>query len=209
MFLYHYNQVGGARSDRGAPLNVLKRVHISYYSVNFRQPNSYYDFYRSDMVDVFLNAVHRIFTPQRNLTYKFQAYFEIVNQQRTPDNNFFLTENKSWITNVFRFKYFNEFLRGELKNEVTMKIINNGLTGSSWFFKRFERLNVIVVPLIKESKIITTKLIFLFRKKWLLKLSLCYQKQKNLYSKRWLKFQLKLLMNKLILKKLTIKKKKR
>ena len=78
-----------------------------------------------------------------------------MNQQRTPDNNNFLTENRSWITTVFRFKYFNEYLRGELKNEINKRIINNGLTGSSWYFKRFERLNVIVVPLIKESNIIT------------------------------------------------------
>ena len=78
-----------------------------------------------------------------------------MNQQRTPDNNNFLTENRSWITNVLRFKYFNEFLRGELKDEITKRIINNGLTGSSWFFKRFERLNIIVVPLVKEVKIIS------------------------------------------------------
>lgn len=155
LFLYHYNQLGGARNDRGARLNVLKRGQITHYSVNFRQHNAHYDFYSSDMVDVSLDAVHRTFTPQRNLIYKFQAYFEIVNQQRTPDNDNFLTENRSWITNVLRFKYFNESLRGELKDEITKRIINNGLTGSSWFFKRFERLNIIVVPLVKEVKIIS------------------------------------------------------
>lgn len=79
MFLFHYDQRSGARNDRGAPLNILKRGQITYYSVNFRQHNAHYDFHSSDMVDVFLDAVHRTFTPQRNLTYKFQAYFEIVN----------------------------------------------------------------------------------------------------------------------------------
>ena len=107
------------------------------------------------MIDVFLDAVHRAFVPRRNLTYKFQAYFEIVNQQRTPENDNFLTENRSWLSNVFRFKYFNEFLRGKLKNQITKRIINNGLSGSSWYFKRFERLNIIVVPLTKEVKLLT------------------------------------------------------
>ena len=107
------------------------------------------------MIDVFLDAVHRTFVPRRNLTYKFQVYFEIVNQQRTPENNNFLTENRSWLSNVFRFKYFNEFLRGKLKNQITKRIINNGLSGSSWYFKRFERLNIIVVPLTKEVKLLT------------------------------------------------------
>lgn len=59
------------------------------------------------------------------------------------------------MTNVFRFNYFNELLRGELKNEIIERVINNGMTGSAWYFKRFERLNVIVVPL-HESKIITS-----------------------------------------------------
>ena len=77
MFLHHYNQVGSARNDRRALLNVLKRGHITYYSVNFRQHNSHYDFYSSDMVDVFLDAVYRTFIPQKNLNHKSQAYFEL------------------------------------------------------------------------------------------------------------------------------------
>ena len=130
-----------------APLNMLKRGIITYYSVNFRQHNAHYDFHSSDMVDVFLDAIHRAIDPERNLIYKFQ--------QRTPNNENFLTDNESWMTNVFRFKYFNEYLRGELKNEITKRIIINDLTGSSWYFRRFERLNVIVVPLTKETKFIT------------------------------------------------------
>lgn len=96
MFLFHYNELGGEKNDGGAlPLNVLKRGQITYYSLNFRQRNSHYDFYSSDMVDIFLDAVYRTFIPKRNLKYKFQAYSELVNQQRTPDNNNFLTGNRS------------------------------------------------------------------------------------------------------------------
>lgn len=156
MLLSHYNRRGGARNDRVSPLNVLKRGPITYYSINIGQHRAHYDIFSGDIAGVFLDAVHRTFTPQRNQTYKFQAYFELVNQQRTPNNDGFLTENRSWLTNVFRFKYFNEFLRGELKNEITKRIINNGLTGSSWFFKSFERKNVIVVPLTNATKIITS-----------------------------------------------------
>lgn len=126
IFLYHYNQLGGVRNAQMAPSNTLKRGIITYYSVNFQQHDAYYDFYSSDMIDVFLNVVHDTFVPQRNLTYKFQAYFEIVNKQRTPDNNDFLTDNRTWLTNVFRFKYFNEFVKGEIRNEITKRIINNG-----------------------------------------------------------------------------------
>ena len=106
------------------------------------------------MVDDFLDAVHKTFKPEKNLTYKFPAYFEVINQQRTPDNADFITNTRSWITNVYRFKYFNEYLRGEFKNEITKRIIINGLSGSSWYFRWFEILNIITVPLTKESKLI-------------------------------------------------------
>ena len=156
MFLSHYNQRGDARNNWVSPLNFSKRGPITYYSINFGQHRAHYDFFSGDIAGVFLDAVHRTFTQLTNQTYKFQAYFELANQQRTPNNDAFLTENRCWLTNVFRFKYFNEFLRGELKNENAKRIINNGLTGSSWFFKRSERINVIVVPLTKATKIITS-----------------------------------------------------
>ena len=101
------------------------------------------------MVDDFLGVTYQTFTPLKNIDHKFQVYFEIMNQQRTSNNQNFLTDNRSWLTKVYRFKFFNDFLRNELKNEINKRIINNGLTGSSWYFKRFERLNVIVVPLTK------------------------------------------------------------
>ena len=149
MFLVHYSQQGGGRSDSDLPLNVLKRGSIMYYAINFNQHKNFYDFYSGDMVDDFLGVTYQTFTLLKNIDHKFQVYFEIMNQQRTSNNQNFLTDNRSWLTKVYRFKFFNDFLRNELKNEINKRIINNGLTGSSWYFKRFERLNVIVVPLTK------------------------------------------------------------
>ena len=64
MFLYHYNQRGGARQRQNdLTLNVLKRVQITYYSVNFDQHKDYFDFYSTDMVDVFLDVVYHAFEP--------------------------------------------------------------------------------------------------------------------------------------------------
>ena len=55
------------------------------------------------------------------------------------------------MTNTFTTKHFNDFVRGELKDQITKRVIVDGQTGSSWHFKRFERLNVIVTP-ISEAK---------------------------------------------------------
>ena len=96
MFLKHYKrQTGGSRNNVNTPLNILRRGIITYYSVNFDQHKSFYNFYSSDMVDDFLNVVYRTFKPSKNIKYKFQAYFELVNQQRTCDNQNFTTDNRS------------------------------------------------------------------------------------------------------------------
>ena len=66
MFLYHYNQAGGARNRlNGLPLNVLRSEQIVYYSVNFDQHRSYYDFFSTDMIDIFLDTVYDAFKPER------------------------------------------------------------------------------------------------------------------------------------------------
>ena len=158
MFLYHYNHTGGTRRLNELPLNVLRRAQFVYYSVNFDQHKNYYDFFSTDMIDVFLDSVYNSFKPEQSLLHKFQGYFEIINQQREPER----TEKKVWLTNVFRFKHFNQFVRGEIKFEIIKSVIANGQTGSSWYFKRFNRINIIVAPLLNELKIITGGTLFYF-----------------------------------------------
>ena len=101
----------------------------------------------------FLDNVHLAFNSQNHM-YKFQGYFEIMNQERGPE--FALEDTRVWLTNVYRLKYFNDFFRGEIKDEITKRVIVNGQSGSSWFSKRFNRLNIIVVPLLNELKLVTS-----------------------------------------------------
>ena len=129
----------------------MKRGSITYYSINFDQHKNFYDFYSSDLVDVFLDAVHQVYQPKSEC--KSQGYAEIVNQQR---GETILEDRRIWLTNVYQFKYFNDFVRGEIKDEIIKRIIVNGQTGSSWLFKRFIRLNVVVVPLSDSTKLITS-----------------------------------------------------
>ena len=51
-------------------------------------------------------------------------------------------KKRVWLTNVYR-----DFVRGELSDQIIKRVIVNGESGSSWYFKRFERLNVNVVSL--------------------------------------------------------------
>ena len=151
MFLFHYGtkqQIGGARiSD--LPLNIVKRGPITYYSINFNQHKIFYDFFSSDLVETFLNSVYQVFQPKKEC--KFQVYAEIVNQQR---GEIILEDEKVWLTNLHHSKDFNDFARGEIKDEITKRVIVNGQSGSSWLFKRFDRLNVIVVSVSDAKKLI-------------------------------------------------------
>ena len=67
------------------------------------------------MVDVFLDTVYK---PKGNLLHKFHGYFEIINQQREPER----TDKRVWLTNVFRFKHFNQFVEVKLKMKLLREL---------------------------------------------------------------------------------------
>ena len=152
MFLFHYRQQVGGRRSNTLPLSVLKRGPITYFSINFDQHKKFYDFFNGSAVDVFLDLVHRSFKPD-NKENKFQGYAEIVNQQRVEGTT--LEDNWVWLTNTFVSRHFNDFVKGEIRDEITKLIIANGLTGSSWYFKRFQRLTEIVTSQADSAKILS------------------------------------------------------
>ena len=85
MFLFHYGkekQIGGNRTQRTStlPINVSKQGPVTHYSINFAQHKNFYDFFRSGIVDPFLESVYEIYRPSKE--NKIQRYAEIVNQQR-------------------------------------------------------------------------------------------------------------------------------
>ena len=96
-----------------------------------------------------MNSVYQVF--RSNKESRFQGYAEIINQQR---GEIFLKDKRVWLTNVYRSKYFNDFMRSEIKDEITKRVVVNGESGSSWHFKRFDRLNIIV-SVTESIKLIT------------------------------------------------------
>ena len=45
-------------------------------------------------------------------------------------------------------------MRGEIKDKITKRVVVNGESGSSWQFKRFDRLNIIL-SVAESIKLIT------------------------------------------------------
>ena len=72
--------------------------------------------------------------------YKIQGYAEIINQQQ---GKFIIAEStRVWLTSTYTARHFDNYVKCFIKSEIVKRIIFNGLTGSSWFFKRFQRLTI-------------------------------------------------------------------
>ena len=65
-----------------------------------------------------------------------------------------LTDRRVWLTNVFNSRHFIEFVRGQIRDKIAKRLIVNDQTGSSWHFRRFERLTVTVIRLEDSVKLL-------------------------------------------------------
>ena len=139
MFLLHCNQSGGSRINQQLPVSVVDRGQITYYSINFDQHEKLYNFSEESIAYDFFDLVYARFVPVAQVS--IQAYAEILNQQQGE----ILYNKMVWLTDVYRAKFFNSYVRGALKNDILKRIICNGETGSSWIFKRFQRLQTITI----------------------------------------------------------------
>ena len=111
-FLFHKHEQTGGAINQQLPVNVLKRGPITYYSISFYQHKNFYDFYDERIVDAFFNSVKSLFVSDGK-EYKMQGYFELKNYQRIEPVE--LETTRVWLTNVFVGRYFNEFIRNEMK----------------------------------------------------------------------------------------------
>ena len=139
-FLIHRQQhVGG--STKRLPLSRLRRGLITYFSINYFQHKNFYDFFNAEKsFDAFLNTFQGSFVPGEKV--KFQGYIELIIFQST--ERIELESKRICLTEVFTGRYFNKFIRGEIRAGFKKRVIINGATSSSWQFKRFERISIIV-----------------------------------------------------------------
>ena len=110
-------------------INVLRRGLIIYYSINFYQHQNFYDFYGESIVDSFFSSVQHVFTPTGS-EMKIQGYFELKNYQQTKMTEIENTRGV-WLTNVYVGKYFNQFVRGQIKEDILKRVIINGSSTAS------------------------------------------------------------------------------
>ena len=100
-------------------------------------------FFNSEKLgDEFLLSVKsKIF--RSNTDFYIRCGFSLENMQEPlTDDDEPLTNSRYWSTEPIQTKSFNDFVYFSLQESILKRVINNGLTNSSWFFKRFLYINV-------------------------------------------------------------------
>ena len=145
-FLKHYN-MGFKESIDEKPIKVTVRGDITIYNLNYQQNHKYYDFFNSErIVDDLIKQVTYLHKPTEQ--FQFKADFSIENKQNAGNDSSYLadiTTLRYWSTDVYKGVYFNSYIASGIRNDILKRVINVGLSGSSWYFNRFSHLNLKVL----------------------------------------------------------------
>ena len=142
-FLKHYKDGKELISDE-KPISIVEiGNNIRKYEIKYSEHSSYYDFFNSKkVVDDFLSNV-RIKIKRTNEYFLIRSGFSIETFQPVLDSyNEPLKDTRYWSTNPIETKSFNDFVYFNVRESILKRVINNGLTGSSWRFNRFVYINV-------------------------------------------------------------------
>ena len=137
-FLKHYKDGKELVSDE-KPISIVDiGSSIRKYEINFSEHSSFYDFFDSaSLVDDFLSNVKRKIK-RSNEYFLIRCGFSLENIQPVLDNyNEPLKNTRYWSTDPIETKSFNDFVYFNVRESILKRVINNGLTGSSWHFNRF------------------------------------------------------------------------
>ena len=87
------------------------------------------------------NVKNRI--KRSKVKYLIRSGFSLENIQPVLDQyNEPLKNSRYWTTDPIQTNSFNDFVYFNLRESILKRVINNGLTGSSWHFNRFVYINV-------------------------------------------------------------------
>ena len=140
-FVKHYED-GKTIPYEEKPLDVLRLASLMIYSIEFRKHQIFYDFCNSEL------CVKNLF---KNVRYRFKAgskkwfkcSFVIENIQKSLYLGLQPIINSRYWTNATHDSvYFIDFIFFGLKQDILSRVIINGMSGSSWYFKRFISLAV-------------------------------------------------------------------
>ena len=138
--------MGFEESIEEKPIKVIVRGDLTIYRLSYHQYHKHYDFSNSEKIVEFLKQVSYLHKPTE--TFQFKADFSIENKQNAVIGSSYTTDIKTlryWSTDVYQGVYFNNYIASGIRSDILKRVINVGLSGSSWYFNRFSHLNLKVL----------------------------------------------------------------
>ena len=81
-----------------------------------------------------------------NVEFLIRSGFSLENiQSMLDDYNEPLKNSRYWTTDPIQTKSFNDYVYFTIRESILKRVINNGLTGSSWHFNRFLYINIKII----------------------------------------------------------------
>ena len=141
-FLVHYGAGRDAFEEK--PVNYTRLGEIQKYEITFVQHLQDYDFYNSEkLVDDFLLNVKSRIRRSAESDLIIKCGFSLENVQPSPfENEVLIINSRYWSTEAYQTELFNDYIYFNLREGVLKRVINNGMTSSSWHFNQFLCVNV-------------------------------------------------------------------
>ena len=141
-------QLSGRRLMEDKPVNkTFFDENLHSYCINFLDHENFHNVFNSEeLVSDSLTVFENNFKPHDNLRKgRFKCLFTIVNWQPASGPDFVeITNSRVWQTNVYYGVYFYDFIKSKLDRDILKCVIMNGISGSSWRFRRFNRVCITV-----------------------------------------------------------------
>ena len=129
------------------PVDVENTANLLKFEITVNKHGDYYDFENSEeIVGDFLKNVRSRFKQSGLKLIKCSFVIENI-QQSDLENLRPILNTRYWTTDVYKATYFNDFVFYRLRQNVLSKVVVNGMSGSSWKFRRFVMISLEVLNL--------------------------------------------------------------
>ena len=145
-FLNHFSE-GKEEPFENKPL-IIKNLQnrITIYSIEYSKHKDNYNFFDSEkcVSDFLKNCRNKFKKTEQEKTFK--CPFTIQNQHKSAIENAPPTlDSRYWTTSAYESVFFNDFIFFSLQSDILNKVIQNGLSGSSWYFYKFLNISLKVL----------------------------------------------------------------
>lgn len=125
-------------------LNYTVLGELWKFEITFERHSYNYDFYNAEkLVDEFLsNAGNRVLRSEVDFFIKCGFSLEIIQPSTVDSSDAPIKKSRYCFTDAYETKSFNDFIYLSLREPILKRVMNNGLTGISWYFNHFLYINV-------------------------------------------------------------------